>query len=53
MTLHSLSPLKLPEKLVPVGGGIELRPASSFLPIDPDKLLESYSFFDFIRLTDP
>ena len=53
VTLHCLSPLKLPEKLVPVGGGIELLTASSFLPIDSDKLLESYSFFDFIRFTDP
>jgi hypothetical protein len=51
VVVHSLRPLSLPDEFPPLGGHEEMRVAESFLPIDNSKLLDSYKFFDFIRLT--
>jgi SAM-dependent methyltransferase len=51
VTVCSQKPLEVPRVLEPVGGSAELQ-AADFLPIDRARLLDSYSFFDFIRLTE-
>jgi len=51
VVIHSPGQLSLPDEFPPLGGSEEMRVAESFLPIDKSKLLDSYKFFDFIRLT--
>jgi hypothetical protein len=53
VVVHSLRPITLPARFLPVGGDEKMRTASEFLKIDRAKLLDSYSFFDFVRLTEP
>ena len=50
VVVHSLQPVSLPECFMPIGGPEKMQAASEFLNIDRSKLLDSYSFFDFIQL---
>ena len=48
VVIHSLRDLGLTEEPPPIGKGA-LRSADQFLPIDTEKLLDSYAFFDYVR----
>ena len=50
VTIHSLKSIYLPEEFAPIGDPSDMKPAKDFLAIDKTKLLESYDFFDFIKL---
>jgi hypothetical protein len=50
VVIQSLKQLTVPKAPPPLGGHSELTSADKFLHIDDDKLLDSYSFFDFMEL---
>jgi hypothetical protein len=52
VTAYSLKPLNRTIAPPPMGTTHDMRPAKEFLPVDTQKLLPSYEFFNFLRLLE-
>jgi hypothetical protein len=50
VTIHTLNPISLPETPPPLGNSSPLMRADQFLSLNDAKVLDSYSFFDFMKL---